>query len=335
MRTSIIGCGAFGYALAVLLAKTHPKLEVRVFDVDAKTIAELQQRRRHPYFHTDITTPENISAYTDSAEALVKAELVIMAVPAQIMREAAEGIKEHVQQGAVILNIAKALELGTGKRMSQVVRDVLGEEFPIATLSGGMIAKDAVYGAPVGAEIACRDETVLARMRTLFLPTTVHVETTTDIRGVEYGSAFKNVIAIGAGIVDGLGWGASTKAFFVARSLREIETLAVAMGARHETFHTASNFWMGDLMTTCFGDSRNRLFGELIGRGMTAEEASARLLEQRKHAEGLATLKVVHHLVKEHDTEAPFLHILHEIVYEGKPARPDFERLAQLQDERR
>lgn len=328
---AVIGCGAFGYALAILLARTHPKLTVNVHDIDERTITELRERRRHPYFHTDLTTPENLVAHTAASDCLREASVVILAVPAQYMRSTCRGLKGLLPKGAVLLNIAKALEQETNLRMSEVIADVLGNEYPIATLSGGMIAKDAVYGAPVGAEIACKDPHALERVRRLFLSTTVHVETTDDIKGVEFGGAFKNVIAIGAGIIDGIGWGASTKAFFVARSLREVEEVSVALGAKHTTFHTASNFWMGDLMTTCFGDSRNRLFGELIGTGLSCDEAVAALAKERKHAEGLVTLRLIATLVREHKVDAPFLARLHKVVFENSPARETFERIAQLQ----
>ncbi|RME31248.1 hypothetical protein D6789_03325, partial [Candidatus Woesearchaeota archaeon] len=272
---AVIGCGAFGYALGVLLARTHAELTVNVYDIDACIIEALRTKRRHPYFHTDLLAPKNLIAHETAADCLAEAGTVILAVPAQFMRKTCMSIKEALPAHAVLLNIAKALEQGTNLRMSEVIREVLGKQRVVATLSGGMIAKDAIYGAPVGAEIASEDTKALTRLRHLFLATTVHVETTRDIIGVEYGGAFKNVIAIGAGIIDGLGWGASTKAFFVARSLREIEDLSVALGAKRATFHTASNFWMGDLMTTCFGDSRNRLLGELIGTGCSREEAVA------------------------------------------------------------
>ncbi len=328
---AVVGCGAFGYALAVLLSRTHPSLELRVFDIDERTMTELRTKRRHPYFHTDIVAPKNLLAQPSVAACLDGAGVVILAVPAQVMRSTCESIRDVVPPDAVLLNIAKALERGTNLRMSEVIQEVLGRR-PVVTLSGGMIAQDAVRGAPVGAEIAGEDAQAVERVRRLFLPTTVHVETTRDIVGVEFGGAFKNVIAIGAGIIDGLGWGASTKAFFVARSLREIEELAVALGAQRATFHTASNFWMGDLMTTCFGDSRNRLFGELIGAGLSREEAVAELAKQRKHAEGLATLELVEQLLREKGVQAPFLQRLFGIVFRGVPPREAFERLAQLQD---
>lgn len=325
-KISVIGCGAFGYAIALILSKNHPEKEIYVYDVIDEVIETLKTTKHHPYFHTDIETPSNFLPTKNKETCLQNAELVILAVPAQYLRGAIEPLKPLISEEAIILNVSKALEKDTNKRMSEVIEEYFPN--PVATISGGMLAHDVAKGLPVGADIGCNNKDALGKLKELFKPTTVHISTTTDIIGVELAGALKNVLAIGAGIIDGLQFGFSSKAFFIAQALREVENLAIKLGAKHETFHTASNAWMGDIMTTCFGNSRNRLYGELIGKGNTPEEATKILHEQKKHAEGYATLKLVKESSDQHNLEAPLITMLYDVVYNNKPPRETFKRIA-------
>lgn len=326
MNISILGCGAFGYALGILLAKTHNQ-PITITDVDEKIIQGVK-KGSHPYFFTDITPPTNLIATSDIQTTVTQADILILAVPAQIVRKALTNIKDHLKPSTILLNTSKALEDNTNKRLSQVIQEITPN--PLVILSGGMIAADVANGWPVGAELASIDKTALNKVHELFLPTTVHVEMTSDIAGVEYAGSFKNVIAIGAGIISGLNLGASSKALFIAQSLKELETLSTALGANIETFHTASNAWMGDLMTTCFGNSRNHYFGELLSKEKTTKEALEILEKQHKRAEGYATLHVVNNLLKEHNIKAPFLTLVYQVVYEDLHTN-QFLKIAQLQ----
>jgi glycerol-3-phosphate dehydrogenase (NAD(P)+) len=325
-KIAVVGCGAFGYALALLLSKTHSNKEVFAYDVMSEVIETLQQTKKHPFFHTDIEICPNLLPTKDKEECLKNADLVILAVPAQYLRDALESLNNLIPQDAIILNVSKALEKNTNKRMSEVI----SEYFPndVATISGGMLAHDVAKGLPVGADIGCASKSALATLKSLFEPTTVHIDTTTDIIGIELAGALKNVLAIGAGIIDGLNFGFSAKAFFVAQCLREVENLAVKLGARHETFHTASNAWMGDILTTCYGNSRNRLYGEMIGQGKTSEEAITILREQKKHAEGHATLKLVKELCDKYEVAAPLVTKLYDIVYQNKSPSEAFKDIS-------
>lgn len=329
-RITIVGCGAFGYALCELLAKTHKGLSIRLYDQSEEIRTSLKEKGKHPYFLTDLTIPDQAVVCDSLKEAVKNTELLVLAVPAQVMRKAVKQLKK-IGISVPLLHVSKALELGTDLRMSEVIKDVMGRKVRVAALCGGMFSFDVAYGFPVGCEIACKDRRTLRRLKQLFLPTTVHVDTTTDIAGVEFGGAFKNVIAIGAGIVDGLGFGNSSKAFFVAKSLREIERLAVRMGARKKTFHTSSNAWIGDLCTTCFGKSRNRLLGEYIGKGLTSQEARDKLKENHMHAEGFATFAVVMKLLKLYRVQAPFLKTAYKVVYEGADPHEEFKTISLFQ----
>ncbi|NQV91456.1 NAD(P)H-dependent glycerol-3-phosphate dehydrogenase [Candidatus Woesearchaeota archaeon] len=329
-KIAVVGAGAFGYALALLLSKTHSEIQVYAYDVIEEVITTLQETKHHPYFHKDCEISSNLIPTSDKEEGLKDAEVVLLAVPAQYLRGALESLKDLVPQEAILLNVSKALEKGTNKRMSEVISEFLSN--PTATISGGMLAGDVAHGLPVGADIGCTDEHALKVLKDLFTPTTVHVETTIDIIGVEFAGAFKNLIAIGGGIIDGLKFGTSTKAFFITQSLREVELLAITLGAKKKTFHTASNAWMGDLMTTCFGDSRNRLFGEMIGQGNSVEDVIKTLAEQKKHAEGYVTIKLVNELLEQHNLKRDFVGLLYRVVYEGANAKEEFSKISLIQN---
>lgn len=332
-KIAIIGCGAFGYALALLLGRTHKDILVNVFDVQKEVIQELKENKKHPFFHKEHVITNNINPTTDAASALDGADLVILAVPAQFMRGAVTNIKDLIPERAIILNVSKALEKDSDKRMSEVISEELNPGFKndIAALSGGMLAHEVADGMPVGADIACESEWALTELKKLFLPTTVHVEITPDIAGVEFSGSFKNVIAIGAGIIDGLKLGTSCKAFYIARLINEVEGIAVMLGASKETFHTSSNAWIGDLLTTCFGNSRNRWFGELMGEGKTLEAAKDILDKEHKHAEGLATIQIIKELEIEKQLELPFFNAMYSVMFENKDAKEVFMKISLMQ----
>ncbi len=324
-KISIIGCGSFGYALGIFLSRFHNKTSVYFYDVQHNIVKSLQDKRKHPFFHKSHFAGKNVSATISKEECLSDSELVIMAVPAQLLRNAVAMISNLIPKKAIILNVSKALERKTNKRMSEVIKESLKKSLkrrasnPIATLSGGMLAHDLVSGNPVSADIGCENKKARLVLKDLFKPTSMEINLTKDIVGVELGGAFKNVISIGAGIVDGLKLGYSTKAFFISHSTNELKSLAKKLGAKEVS--TLTNSWEVDIMTSCFGDSRNRLFGELIGKGRSKYQAEDFLKRKKKHAEGLATLKVVKKLLDKHKVKALFIQNLYKIVYLGKNSR--------------
>jgi len=308
MNVAIIGCGSFGYALALTIQDRHP---VKVYDVIEEYITGLTQTKRHPVFFSDLTA-HKIEGVLNPSVCVVDADIVIFAVPAQVLRVAIETVKNDIPEDAIILNVSKALEKDSHKRMSEVIQDVAGTSRAIATLSGGMLAKDVAYGKHVGADIGCVDTGALSRLEELFAGTHIHTRTTTDLIGVELCGSFKNVVAIAAGIIHN----ASEKAYVISKMSEELEALIIRLGGHPDTFSLASNAWSSDLLVTCYGDSRNRLFGELIARGMSAAEAEEQLKSQKKHAEGFATLDVIKTLAQLYNIKVPFCKRLHGIVYD-------------------
>ena len=182
-----------------------------------------------------------------------------------------------------------------------------------------MIAKDVVMQKPICANLACRCRNCAKDIAKIFYTDYFRIETTDDLLGVELAGAFKNVIAIGAGIFDGMKFNESSKSAFISAAAREMQFLAMQLGAKRETFGTGSQAWFGDLMTTCFGESRNREFGELVGRGIKPKDAMKSMEENHKSVEGYLTSNVVYKLIKQNKVEAPLLTLIYKILHRNEP----------------
>ncbi len=324
-RITIIGAGMFGYALASVYGKRYPDNEISLYDIDENVISSLIDIRRHPIFFREKELPGNVKPTLDLEEAVSGADIILMAVPAQIMRRATTSIRPFISKDVVIVDLAKALELGTGKRMSEVMREELDgipHKTNICAFAGGMLAGDVINGKHVCAEVASEDEETANELAGILAAPSIRLYANTDLIGLELAGAFKNVVAIAAGMFDGL-FGASesavsSKSGLVSRASMEARRLALAMGAKEHTFGPGGQAWFGDLMTTCFGDGRNRLFGEMVARLGSAEEALAELKRQNKLVEGYATAKVVHDMCAEKGIEAPIFSAVYSVLYEGK-----------------
>jgi len=249
----------------------------------------------------------------------------VLAVPGQYIRGCVQGFAPKVKRDVIILNVAKALEQNTNAFLHDVVEEEFhkGSKFTcyFACLAGGMIAEEVTQGSPIAADVACANIAVSQHLADLFSTNTFKIGITKDVIGVELAGAFKNVLAIGAGFFDGLGLAVSSKAAYVSEGSREMRDLAVMLGAQPETFGLGSYAWLGDLLTTCFGDSRNRLFGELIGKGMRVEDALKFLADQRKHSEGYLTTNAFFLLAQSRGLHTPILQILCEVLFQEKPVK--------------
>jgi len=331
-KITISGAGAFGYAIALVLGEHHKDLEISLYDINEDFINSLIETKKHPVFYKNKIITDNIKPTFDLSEALKDVELIITAVPVQFMRAACRDMNKFIKSNLIILHLSKALEATTNKRVSEIIEDELKDKSPIvAALGGGMIAGEVATDCPVGADVGCKNEEALKKIKSLFLPTNIHVDTTTDIAGVEFAGSFKNVLSIGGGIIDGLGYKASVKSFFLTQAGKEIIKIASFLGADSNTFHSSSQSWMGDLMTSSFGNSRNRWFGELLGKGDSLKNAEIKAKNEGKTIEGIKTLESLHKIVQENKIEAPFLERLYSAVMGKVPCKEAFKNLARLQ----
>ncbi len=313
-RISIIGDGAWGTALALLL---HDKdYSVKIWGNFPDYIEEQRERRENPKFLPGIKIPKGIGYTADLAEAAEGAELFVCAVPAQFIRGVFEKFAAHHPKGVPVVSVAKGIEQKTLKRCTEVLAEFLGDA-PLAALSGPSHAEEVAQKVPTAVVVASQGHRVSRLLQDTFMSNSFRVYTQDDILGVELGGALKNVIALAAGMSDGLGYGDNTKSALLTRGLVEISRLGVAAGAKRLTFSGLSG--IGDLITTSFSrHSRNRALGEKIGQGMSLR----RVLEStEKVAEGVWTTISSRELAQRLGVEVPIIDEVYKVLFEEKNCR--------------
>ena len=317
MNVTIIGDGAMPTVSSILLADNDHA--VRVWGFFPEIIAELKQSRENRRYLPGVSFPDTVYFTADEAEAFAAADIILAGTPTQYIRPTWRRLAKHCPPGIPIVSVAKGIENDTLLRPTQILADVLGERVgPLAALSGPNIAREIAAHKVATATVAAADTELAHTVQKLFSTPTFRVYTSPDLTGVELGGAVKNVIAIAAGILDGLDAGDNAKAALLTRGLVEITRLGVAMGARRDTFAGLSG--LGDLVTTCVSPhGRNRSFGEAIGRGRAVAEA---LAATNSVVEGVATTRSVLALARREGVEMPITRAVGEVLFAGKaPAR--------------
>ncbi|MFF0968789.1 NAD(P)H-dependent glycerol-3-phosphate dehydrogenase [Streptomyces sp. NPDC003703] len=313
-RIAVYGAGSWGTAFSLVLADAG--CEVTLWGRRQSVVDAINETRRNPdYVRGAAYLPEAVRATADPAEAARGAEIVVLAVSAQHVRPLLEEWRESWGPRTVFLSLMKGVELATTKLMSEVIAETTGASPDrIAVLSGPNLAREVMLRKPAASVIACADESTAARIQAACHTSTFRCYTNTDVIGCELGGAVKNVIALAAGVCDGMCLGDNTKASLITRGLAEVTRLGVAMGADPLTF--AGLAGMGDLVATCASAlSRNYSFGRRIGSGMTLEETRA-LAEET--AEGVASCKAVSTLGERHGVELPITRAVTGMIHEGR-----------------
>ena len=314
MKIGVIGSGSWGTAAAILLA--NHGMEVYLWSWQQEESDILKKDRENKAFLPGVVFPDNIICTHSMEEAVSGAELIVTVVPSPATRTTAKALSCFVKENQPIVNLSKGLEEGTLLRLSEVY----SQEIPqsrIAVMSGPSHAEEVSRGLPTTNVVASEDARLTQKIQDIFMDKTFRVYTGDDIAGIELGGALKNVIALCAGICDGLGYGDNTKAALMTRGLAEITRLGVKMGAKQQTFAGLSG--IGDLIVTCTSmHSRNRRAGILLGQGKSLEET---LKEIRMVVEGVNTAKAAYELSKKYDVVMPIVEQANEILYSGKDAR--------------
>lgn len=312
MQAAVMGLGSWGTAFAVVLADAGHS--VRIWGRNPATVAAVQESRRNQAFHPDLEIGPSISAVAAPHAALEGADLVVLAVPAQSLRENLVRWGQHVPPGAVVLSLLKGLEAGSHLRMTQVVGEESGVPAEqVAVLSGPNLAREVVQRQPTASVVACLDETNGARVQEWLRTEYFRLYTGTDVVGVELGGVVKNVIALATGMTEGMGFGDNSKAAIMTRGLAEMTRLGVAMQADPLTFMGLAG--VGDLIATCSSPlSRNRTFGENLGRGMSLDEVVA-ITSQT--AEGVTSSQAVLELAREHGVDMPITEHVSGVLTQG------------------
>ncbi len=297
IRLCVVGGGSWGTTIAALAAQnTDTVLWVRREEL----AAEINERHTNSAYLGDHQLPDSLRATSELSEAVSRADVIAMAVPAHGMREVAGNVAGSARTGIPLMSLAKGLERGTLKRMSEVIAEV-APRHPVAVLSGPNLAREILAGQPAASVIACADEDIARMLQEQFTRPTFRLYTNLDVIGCEIGGVVKNVVAIAAGIVQGFGFGENTRATLVTRGLAEMSRLGVALGANVLTF--AGLAGMGDVMATCSSaQSRNTSVGIRLGRG---ESITDIMSSMTMVAEGVNSASSVLKLARQHDVEMP------------------------------
>lgn len=312
-KIGVIGSGTWGTALAVLL--TGNSHEVELWSAVPAEVEALTATRRHPNLG-DTPIPEKIRVTGDLEQAMKDKELLVLSVPSVYVRETAHRMAPFLKEGQVITNVAKGIEDTTLKNLSEIIE----EELPAArvtVLSGPSHAEEVSRGLPTTCVAGAHRRQDAELVQNLFMSPVFRVYTSPDMLGIELGGALKNVIALAAGIADGLGCGDNTKAALITRGIAEITRLGTAMGGSPETFSGLTG--IGDLIVTCASmHSRNRRAGILIGKGYTMDEA---MKEVKMVVEGVYSARAARALSKKYQVSMPIVEQVNEVLFDGKPAK--------------
>ena len=312
---AVLGAGSWGTALAIQFARAgHP---TRLWGRNAAQQAAMASERRNARYLPDAPFPERLSVARNLDEALAGAGEILIAVPSHALRRLLEEIAPRLGEHIRLAWATKGFELGTGLLPHQVAREILGNRRSFAVLSGPTFAREVGTGLPTAMTIASADEAFATELAKSLSGGNFRAYTSNDIVGVEVGGAIKNVLAVGAGLADGLSFGANTRVALITRGLVEMTRLGVALGAKRETFMGLAG--LGDLVLTCTDDqSRNRRFGLLLAAGKSAEIA---LAEIGQVVEGYLAARAVHRVAARQHVDIPICEGIYRLLYEGLPAR--------------
>ena len=314
-NVAVIGCGGWGTALAILLDGIGH--EVTIWGVDPDYIGQMRESRRNPRYLEGIEIPDTVGLTSDMGECVEPAEMLVAATPTVYLREVCERMKPHLRPAQLVVNVAKGIEEDTLLTGSQMIEDVCGEDILLAGLYGPSHAEEVARGMPTTVVATSKKAELAREVQKALMCSTFRVYTNTDVIGVELGAALKNVIAIAAGVCDGLDFGDNAKSALLTRGLAEIRRLGVAMGGRPATF--AGLTGLGDLITTCISPhGRNRSVGVRIGRGETLDEI---LQDMEKVAEGVRTTRSACELARRYDVEMPITREVYAMLFGEKGPR--------------
>jgi glycerol-3-phosphate dehydrogenase (NAD(P)+) len=323
LSVGVVGAGSWGTALAALLAKKGH--EVAIWAREPDVAAEIQELRENRTFLPGVALPTGITATDDLSKVAGEKDLLLSVVPSQFVFSVFQGVSDRLDPRTQVVSASKGIEVATGRRMDEVFSSLLPAEqvHTLTVLSGPSFAKEVSTGGPTAVVVASRSERAALRAQEAFQTDYFRVYTNPDVLGVELGGALKNVIALAAGVISGMGFGHNALAALMTRGLAEITRLGVAMGADPATFSGLAG--MGDLVLTCTGSlSRNRTFGYRIGQGETAAD----ILEGMKSvAEGVRTVQAVRALAEEYGVEMPISEEVHALLWEGRDPREALRNL--------
>ena len=312
-KIGVVGAGSWGIALAKLLHKNGH--HVCVWSIIEDEIKMLSEKREHADKLPGVKLPEDMEFTTDLRYTVMGKDIVVLAVPSPFVRSTSHSLKDLIVEGQIIVNVAKGIEESTLMTMSEIIN----EEVPqakVTVLSGPSHAEEVGREIPTTIVVGAKEKAIAEYVQNVFMNEVFRVYISPDVCGIELGAALKNVVALAAGIADGLGYGDNTKAALITRGIAEISRLGIAMGGKAQTFHGLSG--IGDLIVTCASlHSRNRKAGMLIGQGKTMKEA---MDEVKMVVEGVYSTKAAIKLAEKYQVSIPIIEQVNKVLFEDKPA---------------
>ncbi len=306
-KITVIGAGSFGTALAILL--TDKGYDVSIWGRSEEQLALMREKRENPHYLPGVKLSEKLNIEGNLKSALINAEIIVFSVPAQNFRSVLESSREYIKSNSTIVNVAKGIEKKSLLRLSQVAEDVI-PDIKYVTLSGPSHAEEVARNLPTTVTVASLDNQLSKEIQEVFNTERFRVYTNDDIIGVELGGALKNIIALGAGISDGMGFGDNAKAAIMTRGITEMCRLGLAMGANMNTFSGLTG--IGDLIVTCTSmHSRNRRCGILMGEGVSTDKAVEKV---GMVVEGISTAEAAYELAKLHNIEMPLTECICQMI---------------------
>lgn len=325
-KIGVLGAGSWGTALACLLHSNGH--EVTIWSIIEEEVTMLRTKRQHESKLPGVILPEEIRITNDLKEAMADRDVLVLAVPSPFTRSTSHSMRPYLREGQIVVNVAKGVE----EKTLYTLTDIVEEELPgvnAAVLSGPSHAEEVGKGLLTTCVVGAHDRETAEYLQNIFMNPVFRVYTSPDMLGIELGGALKNVIALAAGIADGLGYGDNTKAALITRGITEITRLGVAMGGKMETFFGLTG--IGDLIVTCASvHSRNRKAGYLMGKGYTMQEA---MDEVQMVVEGVYSAKAAMGLAKKYGVELPIIEQVNQVLFEDKSAA-DAVRELMLRDKK-
>ncbi|MDV6377665.1 NAD(P)H-dependent glycerol-3-phosphate dehydrogenase [Sporosarcina sp. GW1-11] len=322
-KVSVIGAGSWGTALGFVLAENgHDSL---IWTRRSEQACEINDQHRNNHYLPDVLLPENLTSTSDLARAIQHANVIILAVPTIAMRETCQNIQALITEPKVFVHVSKGIEPDSLKRISEIIEEEIEDSLrdAVVVLSGPSHAEEVVLRHPTTVAAASYDIEAAERVQDLFMNNYFRVYTNSDVMGVELGGALKNVIALAAGLSDGLGYGDNAKAALITRGLAEITRLGVRMGAKQQTFSGLAG--LGDLVVTCTSvHSRNWKAGNRLGKGQSLEQVTE---EMGMVIEGVRTTKAAYQLAKHFEVNMPLTEALYSILFGEVPAKEAVDQL--------
>ena len=310
-KVAFLGGGSFGSALAIMLAKKGTK--VNMWDRKLSVINDINIKRENIKYLPSVIIPAGVTAFADIEEAISDSEIIVLAVPSHVVRHLSKMIAPHLKENQIVVSIAKGIEEHSLKRMSEVIEDEIPSN-PIVILSGPSHAEEVALDIPTTLVVTSKKMEYAKIVQDVFMTSKFRIYTNEDLIGVEIGGAVKNIIALAAGVSDGIGYGDNSKAALMTRGMSEIIKIGTVLGGKTETFYGLTG--MGDLIVTCTSmHSRNRRAGILIGKGVSMEKACEDI---GMVVEGIKATKAFYELKEKQQVSMPITDVLYKVLFEGK-----------------